>query len=117
MADYFNFAANLARAQAMHEIPDAASGIDRYNDELSRRGDMLQAARDSDIEDLTDKILGATDMQTVAALSEWFIDEILKDGHAALIAHAKAGGSFFTEALTRAAKAKAENDWDKRYGS
>lgn len=113
--EYFDFAANLARAEAIALAPDATAGVDRYNDECARRGDMLDAAKASDIADLAAASLEATDLQTLAALSDWFIDEILRGGHAALIAHAKESGGYFTEALLRAAKAKAEDEWETRY--
>lgn len=112
--DYFDFAASLARSQAMRHSSETAD-IDRYNDELALRGDMLDAAKDSDIADLAAASLESTDQRTLAALSDWFIDEILRDGHAALISHAKESGGYFTEALRRAAKAKAEDEWETRY--
>lgn len=113
---YFDLAVSLARAQAMHEIPDATSGIDRHNDECSARADMLEAAKKSDVSDSVTDYLTTTNQDTAKEVVRWFLDALVEEDPVSVIQAAAADRGWIGDRLREAARAKALNDWETRYG-
>ncbi len=98
------------------EVPDASSGIDDQNDEAAKRGDMLEAARDSDIDDIAETYISTDDVKIASLLFDFFVEAMCKNPMVEIIRQARDGSPFFSDAIHNAAQSMAEHAWEERYG-
>lgn len=102
----------------MYSTPDANTGLNRYLDstlgeEAERRANMLEAAKEVDIQDRADQILA--DKSKASALIDWLLDVA---DPAALLAEANDKpngllGMYYKLAALEMAK----HEWNVRYGA
>lgn len=119
---YFDFAANLARAQAAQAVPDANSGLSGYLERefgsvAEARQDAYEKAKEAETDDLALDYLDTTDDAKAAALIRAFWEETEAMAPVQIIAAVREMRGPLLEAMKVAAKRLAVAEWERRYRS
>jgi hypothetical protein len=113
---HFDLAANLARAEAQRLIPDHPLCPGYFAERDSeRRHEMMEAAKEVEISDLSDSFLESDDEQSARFLLDWFMDELIEKPATEVLRACLAAGGMLEAVMREAAKQKAEHDWNVRY--